>query len=166
MFYKTLYYNLLDQNKLDLVLELSNAALTDSVSFEQVTGNGQLIKIYGSQKTLAATNIYHQLTEMLDAGITYIRARIRLQNGFSVYTDIIQVLTTGSGKIRFIPIRLAAVNSCIIYCNRVLLQTAGCNYLTSAAGWCGIWHRCRTASISTHCRPACTFINSCNRIVP
>ena len=102
-FYKTLYYNLLDQNKLDLVLELSNAALTDSVSFEQVTGNGQLIKIYGSQKTLAATNIYHQLTEMLDAGITYIRARIRLQNGVSVYTDIIQVLTTGSGKIRFYP---------------------------------------------------------------
>lgn len=102
-FYKTLYYNLLDQNKLELVLELSNAALTDSVSFEQVTAGGQLIKIYGTQKTFPGTNLYRQLTEMLDAGITYIRARIKLGNGLSVYTGIIQVLTSGAKKIRFYP---------------------------------------------------------------
>ncbi len=102
-FYKTLYYNLLDENKLDLVLEPSMASLTDSISFEQVTAGGQFMQLYGSTKTVAGTNTYHQLTGTLQAGTTYIRARIKLKSGVSVYTNIIAVLTSGTKKILFYP---------------------------------------------------------------
>ena len=47
-FYKTFYYNLQDQNKLDLVLELSAASYVDSIYFELVTATGQLLQTIGN----------------------------------------------------------------------------------------------------------------------
>lgn len=102
-FYRTLYYNVQDGNKLDLVLELSIASYADSVSFERVTAAGQLLQIFGTQKANDNNRIYHQLTNPLDAGITYLRARIKLKNGATVYTDIISVLTSGTKKVLFYP---------------------------------------------------------------
>jgi hypothetical protein len=102
-FYKTLYYNLLDGNKLNIILELSIASYTDSVYFERVTSSGQLLEIFGGQKTNSSTTIYNQFTNPLNVGVTYLRARIKLKNGQTVYTDIIQVLASGSKQILFYP---------------------------------------------------------------
>ncbi|WP_462248867.1 S8 family peptidase [Ferruginibacter sp.] len=101
-FYKTIYYNLLDGNKLDIILELSIASYTDSIFFERVTPGGQLLENFGTQKTNTKT-IYNQLTNALAAGTTFLRVRIKLKNGQTVYTDIIQVLTSGAKQILFYP---------------------------------------------------------------
>lgn len=102
-FYKTLYYNLQDGNKLDIILELSIAGYTDSVFFERVTATGQLLETWGAQKT-NSSSIYHQLTGTLTPGITFLRARIKLKNGQTVYTAIAQVLTSGEKRILFYPV--------------------------------------------------------------
>jgi Subtilase family len=101
-FYKTLYYNLLDGNKLDITLELSISSYTDSVFFERVTAGGQLLQTFGGIKTDNNTQ-YNQLTNTLAPGTTFLRARIKLKNGQIIYTDIIQVLTSGTKQILFYP---------------------------------------------------------------
>jgi Subtilase family len=102
-FYKTFYYNLLDGNQLDLVLELSIASYADSVNFENVTANGQLLRSYGSAAVTASNRIYHQLVNTLTAGTTYLRARIKLKSGQTVFSEIIAVLTSGKQYILFYP---------------------------------------------------------------
>jgi hypothetical protein len=101
-FYKTLNYNLLDYNKLNLLLELSVATYADSISFEKVSGTGQLLQTYGSIKT-NSNLIYNQVVDEVPAGITYLRGRIRLINGAIVYTNIVPVLTSGPKNILFYP---------------------------------------------------------------
>jgi hypothetical protein len=49
-FYKTLNYNLLDYNQLNMQLELSVAPYADSVFFEGVSATGQLLQTYGAAK--------------------------------------------------------------------------------------------------------------------
>jgi hypothetical protein len=102
-FYKALNYNLLDNNKLNLLLELSVASYADSIFFEKVTATGQLLQQYGAAKANDATLLYTQLVNELPAGLIYIRARIKLKSGASVYTDIIAVLTSGREYIYFYP---------------------------------------------------------------
>lgn len=102
-FYKTFYYNLLDQNKLDLVLELSAPAYVDSVYFERITPNGQVQQIHGAIKVNGTNFIYHQLVNDVPAGSTYWRARIKLKSGAVIYTDMFTVLTSGQRYIVFYP---------------------------------------------------------------
>lgn len=102
-FYKTLYYNLLDGNKLDLIAELSIAAYADSIYFEEVSATGQLLKTYGSVKVQNTGTLYHYTTGALAVGNTYLRAKIKLYNGNFVYTEIISVLTSGNKYILFYP---------------------------------------------------------------
>ncbi|MCW3090641.1 MAG: C-terminal target protein [Ferruginibacter sp.] len=102
-FYKTLNYNLLDFNKLNLLLELSIATYADSVFFEKVTATGQLLQIYGGAPVSKNTLIYTLLVNEVSSGITYLRGRIKLKNGSVVYTDIIPVLTSGKNSIVFYP---------------------------------------------------------------
>ena len=102
-FYKTFYYNLQDQNKLDLVLELSAASYVDSIYFELVTATGQLLQIIGSTKTTSNNNLYHQLANNVPSGTSYWRARMKLKTGATLYTEIISVLTTGKRFILFYP---------------------------------------------------------------
>ncbi|MBC8034890.1 MAG: T9SS type A sorting domain-containing protein, partial [Chitinophagaceae bacterium] len=47
--------------------------------------------------------IYHQFIEGLDEGITYLRARILLKNGASVYTETLQVISSGFKPLLFYP---------------------------------------------------------------
>ena len=102
-FYKTLNYHLLDENKLNLLLELSVTSYVDSIFFEKVTASGQLLQTYGSAKAGGGTLVYSQLVDDISGGITYLRARIKLKNGATVYTDIITVLTSGQKTIWFYP---------------------------------------------------------------
>lgn len=102
-FYKTFYYNLLDGNKLDMVLELSMPTYTDSIYFEQVTASGNILKIYGGINATNSVSIYHYPVADLQAGATYLRARIKLKTGAIVYTEIISVLTSGNKNILFYP---------------------------------------------------------------
>jgi hypothetical protein len=102
-FYKTLYYNLLSQNRIDLILELSVTAYVDSVFFERVTAGGQLLQTYGSSKVNSSSNIYNQLVNEVAAGTSYYRARIKLKNGVIVYTDIVSILVSGKKYILFYP---------------------------------------------------------------
>ena len=78
-FYKTFYYNLLDQNKLDLVLELSAPGYTDSVYFEQVTETGQVLETVGALIVTGSNSIYHQLVNEVPPGTTFWRVRIRFE---------------------------------------------------------------------------------------
>lgn len=102
-FYKTFYHVLLDQNKIDLVLEVSIASYVDSVFFEQVTASGALIKIMGSAKATNTGLLYHQLVNEVPIGTSYWRARIKLKSGALLYTEVISVLTSGQRYIVFYP---------------------------------------------------------------
>jgi hypothetical protein len=102
-FYKALNYNLLDGNKLNLTLELSTTKNIDSIAFEKVTQQGQLLQTYATQKVIDNTLLYNQLVNEADPGITYLRGKIILKNGAVVYTDIISVITSGNKNIIFYP---------------------------------------------------------------
>jgi hypothetical protein len=102
-FYKTFYYNLQDQNKLDLILELSATSYVDSIYFELVTTTSQLLQIIGGAKATSINSLYHQLATNVPSGTSYWRARIKLKNGAILYTEIISVLTTGKRFILFYP---------------------------------------------------------------
>ncbi len=102
-FYKTFYYNLPDQNKADLILELSAASYIDSIFFEQVNAVGQLVQTQGSVKATGNNSIYHQLINDLPGGTSYWRVKIKLKSGAVVYTEIISILTSGIRYILFYP---------------------------------------------------------------
>lgn len=102
-FYKTLNYNVLDYNKINLLLELSVATYADSVFFDEVTATGQFLQTYGGQKASNNSLHYTQMIVEVPAGITYFRSRIKLKNGAFVYTDIIPVLTSGKKSLLFYP---------------------------------------------------------------
>lgn len=102
-FYKTLNYNLLDGNEVNLILELSIAAYVDSVYFESVTAQGQLLQTYGGTKVNSATLIYTRFVNNLATGTTYFRCKIKLKSGVVVYTNIVDILTSGKKKIVFYP---------------------------------------------------------------
>lgn len=101
-FYKTLNYELLDANKLKLLLELSVQDHADSIFFEKVSGTGQILIPYPGIKANSSLSYQHLVTG-LNSGTSYFRARIRLKNGTSIYTDIISVSTSGQKKILFYP---------------------------------------------------------------
>lgn len=101
-FYKTFYYNQLDGNNLDLVLELSAAGFVDSVYFERVTQQGTLLQTYAGTKVTNDPRLT-QFVNNLAGGITYFRAKIKLTSGAFVYTDIISLLTSGRQYIAFYP---------------------------------------------------------------
>jgi Subtilase family len=102
-FYKTIYYNVLDGNQLDLVVELSAPDYADSVFFEKVSAAGLLLQTYGGAKAIDTKNIYNRLITDVPAGTIYLRARIKLKSGAIVYTEIISVLTSGKQYILFYP---------------------------------------------------------------
>lgn len=102
-FYKTLNYDLLDFNKLKLTLELSAPGYVDSVYFERVTANGEVVETYGGSKVNALVDIYNYVVENVLPGTTYLRGKIIMKNGGPMYTNIVSVLTTGSKYIRFYP---------------------------------------------------------------
>jgi hypothetical protein len=102
-FYKTFYYNLLDQNKLDLILELSAASYVDSIFFEQVTLTGGLVQTSGTTKAINTVQLYDHIVNDVPPGTSYWRVKIKLKNGAIVYTEIISVLTTGKRYILFYP---------------------------------------------------------------
>lgn len=102
-FYRTLNYVLLDNNQMSMQLALSIAAYTDSVFFDRVTSNGQLLQNFGGAKANSSQLVYTQLADNLPAGTIYIRGRIRLRSGAIVYTDIIPVLSSGPEIIVFYP---------------------------------------------------------------
>ncbi len=102
-FYKTLYYNLQDGNNVNLILELSAPALTDSIYFERVTAQGTVLQNYGGIKVSSSNLQYTQFADNLSSGNTYFRCRIKLKSGTVVYTDIIAVLTSGKQVILFFP---------------------------------------------------------------
>jgi hypothetical protein len=102
-FYKSFYYNLLDQNGLALVLELSAPAYTDSIYWEQLTETGQVFQTFGPIKVEGSVFIYQQFINNVASGTTYWRARIKLKNSAVVYTDVITVLTSGKNYIVFFP---------------------------------------------------------------
>ena len=102
-FYRTLYYNQLDSNNLNLILELSAPGFADSVFFERVSSQGILLQTYGGKKVLNNNLLYDQFVNNLARGITYFRSKIKLKNGEVVYTDIISILTSGRETIVFYP---------------------------------------------------------------
>lgn len=102
-FYKTFNYNLLDQNQVKLILELSVTTYVDSVFFESVSASGQLLQTYGGSRVTNGVFIYNQFVDAMPPGIIYARARIKLKSGLSVYSDIISILTSGDRIIVFYP---------------------------------------------------------------
>jgi len=102
-FYNTLYYTLQDPNLLNLVLELSLPAYVDSIFFEQVTVNGQLIKRYDGKKATAASATYTQAENDPPPGTSYWRAKMKLKDGRIIYTETISVQTSGRRFVIFYP---------------------------------------------------------------
>lgn len=103
-YYRTIYYSLFDNNRIQTTILLSTTATVDSVIFETVSAGGQLLQTFGRSKVTAANLLYTSLLEMAPAGITYIRGKIKLKNGAVLYTEIMPVLTSGTRKIWFYPI--------------------------------------------------------------
>ena len=102
-FYKALNYTLLDGNKVELNVEISASQYVDSIYFEEVTANGNLIQTYGAAKVVNGSNIYYQNAAIEKTGLTYFRVKIKLKYGAIIYTDIVSVLTTGKQNILFYP---------------------------------------------------------------
>ncbi len=102
-FYKTLYYNLQDGNKLDMIVELSIASYADSIYFETVSATGQLLKTHGGVKVQSSNALSHYFINSLAAGTAYLRAKIKLNNGNIVFTEVVSVLTSGNKYILFYP---------------------------------------------------------------
>jgi hypothetical protein len=94
-FYKTLNYEVLDNSVVKLILELSTATGVDSIFYERIGANGQLFNTYGATKIFNGTLLYSSLVIDLESGVHLFRARIKLKNGKSVYTDVVSILTTG-----------------------------------------------------------------------
>lgn len=103
-FYRTLNYYLLDQNHVNIQVELSATAFIDSVFFENVSAAGELLQLYGGAKVVNNISIYTQAASNIRSGVTYLRGRIKLKNGTTVYTDIVPLLTSGKKFIWFYPI--------------------------------------------------------------
>ncbi|MBP6430728.1 MAG: S8 family serine peptidase [Ferruginibacter sp.] len=102
-FYKTIYFELQNENIVKLIAEVSGNSYLDSIYFEKVTPQGILIKQYAGQKINLNTALYNALVNDLNNGTTYFRAKIKLKNGAIVYTEIVEVLTSGKRKILFYP---------------------------------------------------------------
>jgi hypothetical protein len=102
-FFKTLNYELEDNNRLKMIFEISAASYADSICFEEVTREGSLIRSFGSQTAIPAQEVYSTIADQIAAGSIYIRARILLKNGAMVYTDIIPVFSSGSKNVLFYP---------------------------------------------------------------
>jgi len=112
-FYKDFYYALQDQNKLDLILELSAPAYVDSLYFEQINSARQLIRSMAGVK-VSNSSIYHQFVDDLPGGTTYWRVKMRMKNGVTIYTETISIITTGKRYILFYP-NPAERNSTLAY---------------------------------------------------
>jgi hypothetical protein len=95
-FYKTFYHVLENENRLRLNLELSAPDYADSIYFEQVSSNGSLMRKVGSSLVIVNQNLYQQLVDSIPPGTSYWRAKILLRSGSIIYTDIIEVLSTGT----------------------------------------------------------------------
>jgi Subtilase family len=102
-YYKTLNLNLLDNNNVELVLDLSIAEYVDSIFFEQVNVNGTIVQSIGSSKVSLYNLRYTQLSKIEQNGISYFRAKLKLKSGADVYTNIVDVLTSGKKNILFYP---------------------------------------------------------------
>lgn len=102
-FYKTFYHVLQDENRLQLNLELSAAAYADSIYFEQVTVNGTLLRTVGTSSVISNQVLYSAIVNDIPEGTSYWRAKIVLNSGAVVYTDIIEVLSTGRKYVLFYP---------------------------------------------------------------
>lgn len=101
-FYKTLYHELQDENVLKLNVQLSIPAYVDSIFFEQVTKQGQLIKTFPGQKATTSF-VYNQVVEEVNKGESCWRARLKMKTGGFVYTAIITISTSGGHHILFYP---------------------------------------------------------------
>ncbi|MCG2615731.1 S8 family peptidase [Terrimonas sp. NA20] len=102
-FLRALNYILEDENRLRLKLELSTTSGVDSIRFERVSVNGQLLQVLGDLKVNAGQLDYTHLMDDPVSGTIYIRARIQLRNGVYIKTDIIEVLSSGASNILFYP---------------------------------------------------------------
>jgi hypothetical protein len=102
-FYKTIYFELQNENIVKLIAEVSGNSYLDSIYFEKVTPQGVVISQYAGQKINLNTALYNALVSNLNNGATYFTAKIKLKNGSIVYTETIEVLTSGKRKILFYP---------------------------------------------------------------
>jgi len=103
-FYKSFNYTLFDGNRLQLTLELGLPAYADSVFFEKLDASGNVIQGFEGQPVTGGNRIYRQWVDELQEGITYLRAKILLKSGVSVFTETIQVLTSGAQQVWFFPV--------------------------------------------------------------
>lgn len=102
-FYRTLNYEQISYNSLNLILDLSTNRFVDSVSFEVVSAVGVLVKEIGVFKSSTTSLTYTQTVKDLPGGTNYFRAKIKLITGQVVYTNIISILISGSKLILFYP---------------------------------------------------------------
>ncbi len=102
-FYNTFYYNVENENKIRLILELSAPSYVDSIRFERVTATGQLLKGYENIKVSAPLALYDQLMPDVVEGTSYWRAKLIMKNGAVLYTYIVPIITSGNKYVLFYP---------------------------------------------------------------
>jgi hypothetical protein len=73
------------------------------VSFEKLSPSGIMLLAFGNSGVTDSRLIYTEVLKETQEGPTYFRGRIRLKNGSVVYTDVVQVVTSGKKKIWFYP---------------------------------------------------------------
>lgn len=102
-FYRALNYVLIDSNNVNLLLELSTTVNVDSISYERITIQGNLIERYGQTKISSGFLTYNYLVTSLPRGVNIFRARIKLNSGAVIYTETVSVLSTGENNILVYP---------------------------------------------------------------
>lgn len=99
-FYKTLLAE--DRiSQVALILELSTTAKVDSIVFEKLDRNGQVMRMIGKVAVNNSLMIYSMADLLPLAGTNYYRATILLKNGTRIVTETVLVLSTGN-KVLFL----------------------------------------------------------------
>ncbi len=102
-FYQSFYYDLLAGNEVKLLLELSTPAYLDSIYFETLDKNGNVLVRHPSQKVGNTSLFYSYNIKGLSAGLHYFRAVLKPKSGGLIYTESNSVLISGSAVVRFYP---------------------------------------------------------------
>lgn len=102
-FYKTFNAFLIDGNRVNLALNLSITKYVDSIYFEKVSASGVVEKLLAGIKVNPASLLYEAFDAPQTNGIVYYRAKIRLQSGIYIYTDIESIVTSGKQFVVFYP---------------------------------------------------------------
>ncbi len=105
-FYESIYYQLLDNNQLKLVLSVTGEENIRNIIFQEVSAGGVSVRQLSAVSASIGKREYTTLVSDLPGGTSYFVALMELNNGEKIFTQTIAVINSGADFIRFFPVPL------------------------------------------------------------